>query len=116
MTLALSIDRTLALARRVVVPLLVLLLMLPALAGASGSSPGDAAVDDTRAPPSGSASHPSGSGPPGPTPGDRYNRRLIDESERILRADGYFYDAWIREISYHDKQVDLRVTTRDVWT
>jgi len=49
-------------------------------------------------------------------PGDRYRRRLIDESERILRGDGYFYDAWIREVSYHDNQVDLRVTTRDVWT
>jgi hypothetical protein len=49
-------------------------------------------------------------------PGDRYNRHLIDETERILRADGYFYDAWIREVRYHDNQVDLRVTTRDVWT
>jgi len=49
-------------------------------------------------------------------PGDRYNRRSIDESERILRADSYFYDAWIREVSYHDNQVDLRVTTKDVWT
>jgi hypothetical protein len=49
-------------------------------------------------------------------PGERYNRRLIDESERILRAEGYFYDAWIREVRYHDNQVDLRVTTRDVWT
>ena len=49
-------------------------------------------------------------------PGDRYNRRAIDESERILRADGYFYDAWIREVRYHDNQVDLRVTTKDVWT
>src|SRR6516225_1655325 len=49
-------------------------------------------------------------------PGDRYNRHLIDESERILRAEGYFYDAWIREVGYHDNQVDLRVTTRDVWT
>jgi hypothetical protein len=49
-------------------------------------------------------------------PGDRYSRRLIDESERILRADGYFYDAWIREVRYHDNQVDLRVTTKDVWT
>ncbi len=49
-------------------------------------------------------------------PGDRYNRHLIDESERILRADGYFYDAWIREIRYEDNHVDLRVTTRDVWT
>ncbi|MBV8144835.1 MAG: hypothetical protein JO184_07495 [Gammaproteobacteria bacterium] len=49
-------------------------------------------------------------------PGDRYSRRQIDESERILRADGYFYDAWIREIRYEDNHVDLRVTTRDVWT
>jgi len=49
-------------------------------------------------------------------PGDRYDRHLIDESERILRADGYFYDAWIREVRYEDNHVDLRVTTRDVWT
>jgi len=49
-------------------------------------------------------------------PGDRYNRNLIDETERILRADGYFYDAWIREVRYEDNEVDLRVTTRDVWT
>jgi hypothetical protein len=48
--------------------------------------------------------------------GEHYNRRRIDESERILRADGIFYDAWIREIGYHDGKVDLRVTTRDVWT
>jgi hypothetical protein len=49
-------------------------------------------------------------------PGERYNRRLIDESERILRADSYFYDAWIRAVAYHDGKVDLRVTTKDVWT
>jgi hypothetical protein len=48
--------------------------------------------------------------------GERYSRRLIGESERILRADSYFYDAWIRPLRYHDGQVDLRVTTRDVWT
>jgi hypothetical protein len=48
--------------------------------------------------------------------GERYSRRLIDESERILRADSYFYDAWIRPVRYHDGKVDLRVTTRDVWT
>jgi len=48
--------------------------------------------------------------------GERYSRRLIDESERILRADSYFYDAWIRAVRYHDGKVDLRVTTRDVWT
>jgi hypothetical protein len=49
-------------------------------------------------------------------PGDPYSRRLLDESERLLRADSYFYDAWIRIVSYKDGKVDLRVTTRDVWT
>src|SRR5438067_6262469 len=48
--------------------------------------------------------------------GERYSRRLIDESERILRGNAYFYDAWIRPVAYHDGKVDLRVTTRDVWT
>jgi|HubBroStandDraft_1064217.scaffolds.fasta_scaffold10394_4 hypothetical protein len=48
--------------------------------------------------------------------GERYSRRRLDESERILRANGYFYDAWIQEIRYHDGKVDVRVTTRDVWT
>jgi hypothetical protein len=49
-------------------------------------------------------------------PGERYSQRLLDESERILRANSYFYDAWIRPVRYHDGKVDLRVTTRDVWT
>ena len=49
-------------------------------------------------------------------PGDPYSRRLIDETERILRGNNYFYDAWIRPVRYHDGKVDLRVTTRDVWT
>src|SRR5258708_9350006 len=48
--------------------------------------------------------------------GERFQRRRLDESERILRAQSYFYDAWIRAVRYHDGQVDLRVTTRDVWT
>jgi hypothetical protein len=48
--------------------------------------------------------------------GDRYSRRVLDETERILRAHQYFYDAWILPVSYHDGQVDLRITTRDVWT
>jgi hypothetical protein len=48
--------------------------------------------------------------------GQPYSRRLLDESERILRADGYFYDAWIRTVAYADGKVDLRVTTKDVWT
>jgi len=49
-------------------------------------------------------------------PGDRYSRRILDESERILRQESYFYDAWIRAIAYHDGKVDVRVTTKDVWT
>jgi hypothetical protein len=49
-------------------------------------------------------------------PGDRYSHRLVEESERLLRANSYFYDAWIRPVRYHDGKVDLRVTTRDVWT
>lgn len=49
-------------------------------------------------------------------PGVRYSRRLLDESERILRAEDYFYDAVITPVSYHDGSVDVRVRTWDVWT
>jgi len=49
-------------------------------------------------------------------PGDRYSRRLLEESERILRTAVYFYDASIRPVRYHDGRVDVSVTTRDVWT
>ena len=48
--------------------------------------------------------------------GDRYDRRLLDESERILRSNRYFYDAWILPIAFHDGRVDVEVVTRDVWT
>ena len=49
-------------------------------------------------------------------PGEPYSRRLLEESERLLRADTYFYDAWIRPVRYHDGKVDLKITTKDVWT
>jgi hypothetical protein len=49
-------------------------------------------------------------------PGDHYSRRVLDESERLLRQEGYFYDAWIRAVHYHDGKVDVVVTTKDVWT
>ena len=49
-------------------------------------------------------------------PGDRYQRRLLDESERILRSVSYLYDAAIRPVSYHDGRVDVKVSTWDVWT
>jgi hypothetical protein len=48
--------------------------------------------------------------------GDRYDRRLLEESERILRSNIYFYDVWIRPIAFHDGRVDVEVLTRDVWT
>jgi hypothetical protein len=48
--------------------------------------------------------------------GDVYSRRLLEESERILRLTRYLYDAAIRPVSYHDGKVDVLVTTRDVWT
>ena len=49
-------------------------------------------------------------------PGDKYSKRLSDESERILRDNNYFYDASIKPVNAHDGVVDLEVTTRDVWT
>lgn len=48
--------------------------------------------------------------------GDRYDPRLLEESERILRANGYFYDARIRPVGFRDNTVDVEVVTRDVWT
>jgi outer membrane protein assembly factor BamA len=48
--------------------------------------------------------------------GDQYSQRIIDESERILRARGYIYDASIVPIRWDGHTVDLEVRTRDVWT
>jgi len=48
--------------------------------------------------------------------GDPYNRRILDESARILRSNRYFYDARIRPVAYRDGRVDIEVLTRDVWT
>ncbi len=48
--------------------------------------------------------------------GERYEGRLLRESERILRSQRYFYTADVRPIRYHDGRVDVEVVTRDVWT
>lgn len=48
--------------------------------------------------------------------GDRYVPRLLSESERILRAKAYLFDAEIRPVRYHNNEVDIEVRTRDVWT
>ena len=49
-------------------------------------------------------------------PGDRYSARVIAESARGLRANGYLYDAAIRTTRYDGERVDIEVRTRDVWT
>ena len=49
-------------------------------------------------------------------PGQPYVQRKIDETERILRANDYLYDAWIRPLSFDGKTVVLEVRTRDTWT
>jgi hypothetical protein len=48
--------------------------------------------------------------------GDRYRQRIVDESERILRAKGYLYDAKIVPVRWDGHVVDLEVRTRDNWT
>jgi outer membrane protein assembly factor BamA len=48
--------------------------------------------------------------------GDRYSKRLLEESERLLRQDRYLYDVEIRPVRYAGNRVDLEVVTRDVWT
>ena len=48
--------------------------------------------------------------------GERISARVIDEAERLLRANRYLYDVDIRPIAYHDGVVDLEVATRDTWT
>jgi hypothetical protein len=48
--------------------------------------------------------------------GDKYSKRLADESERILRTNQYLYDGQISPIRFEDGIVDLKVTTRDLWS
>jgi hypothetical protein len=48
--------------------------------------------------------------------GDSYSSRLVDESERILRANEYLREASIEPLRVEDGTVDLRVSTADVWS
>jgi hypothetical protein len=48
--------------------------------------------------------------------GDVYSRRVLDESERILRRNEYLHDAKISISSYKDGVVDIVVWTQDLWT
>ena len=49
-------------------------------------------------------------------PGDVFSKRLLEESERLLRQNQYFYDARIEPVRIENGIVDIRVTTRDLWT
>ena len=49
-------------------------------------------------------------------PGEPYRHRLVLETERILRANNYLYEAVIVPVAYDGHVVDLDVRTRDVWT
>jgi outer membrane protein assembly factor BamA len=48
--------------------------------------------------------------------GDKFTNRLINESERLLRQNDYFYDAVIEPAKFDNGVVDIRVRTRDLWT
>jgi hypothetical protein len=49
-------------------------------------------------------------------PGEPYRDRVVRETERLLRANDYMYDAAIVPVAYDGERVDLEVRTRDVWT
>jgi len=48
--------------------------------------------------------------------GERYDPRLLAESERLLRDTHYLHDASIHPVAWRDGLVDIEVTTQDVWT
>jgi hypothetical protein len=48
--------------------------------------------------------------------GDKYLARKLAETERVLRLLPYVYDAKIVPVHYADGKVDVKVTTKDVWT
>jgi len=49
-------------------------------------------------------------------PGDPVSQRILDESERILRAKSYLYDARVLPWRICGDRLDIVVVTRDVWT
>jgi len=48
--------------------------------------------------------------------GERVSWRVIEETERVLRANDFLYDVSIRPTAYRDGIVDIEVRTRDTWT
>ena len=48
--------------------------------------------------------------------GDPVSVQKIEESERLILANRYIYDANIRPTAYYDGVVDIEVESRDTWT
>jgi outer membrane protein assembly factor BamA len=48
--------------------------------------------------------------------GEPVSVRIIEETERLLRASNYLYDVSIRPIAYRDGVADIEVKTRDTWS
>ncbi len=48
--------------------------------------------------------------------GDVFDQRRIEETERVLRGNKFFFDASVTPELNDDGEVDIRVHTRDVWT
>lgn len=48
--------------------------------------------------------------------GDEYSSRLVEESERLLRANEYLREATVEPIRVEDGTVDMKVSTSDVWS
>ncbi len=49
-------------------------------------------------------------------PGDRFDARLLEETERILRRNEFLIDATVRPIAFENGMVDIEVVTEDVWS
>ncbi|WP_158678850.1 POTRA domain-containing protein [Pseudoalteromonas sp. T1lg75] len=48
--------------------------------------------------------------------GDPYDPELLKESERLLRQQGYLYDAQISASERCEEYIDVVITTRELWT
>ncbi|MBT71500.1 MAG: hypothetical protein CMQ15_05580 [Gammaproteobacteria bacterium] len=48
--------------------------------------------------------------------GQTYSSRILEESSRLLRTQGYFYDAEIRPVRYCNERIDVEVITKDNWS
>jgi hypothetical protein len=48
--------------------------------------------------------------------GEKYSRQKMEETERLLRSRKYLLNVRVYPFAYHDGRVDVRVSTREVWT